>query len=261
MSRLGFGAAMRRRDFITLVGGVTAAWSVGAQAQQPNRMRRIAVLLNFAPTDPEAQLRLETLKQKLSSLGWKDELNVQFELRCGAANVDQLRTFAKELVASQPDVIIAHTSPATAAAARETKLIPIVFINVSDPIGDHYVASFAKPGGNITGLTNIEFSLGAEWLELVKKIAPATKRVALMFNPDVTRYADHIIKSAEAAGPKLALTPFATPVRNISEIENVILMLACEADSGLVVFPDSFLTPNRERIISLISIHRIAAVY
>jgi ABC-type uncharacterized transport system substrate-binding protein len=145
-------------------------------------MRRIGVLLNFVPTDPEAQLRLETLQQKLSSLGWREDQNVQFELRWGAANVDRLRTFAKDLVASQPDVIVAHTSPATAAVARETKLIPIVFINVADPIGDHYVASFANPGGNITGLTNLEFSLGGKWLELLKKIAPATKRVALMFN-------------------------------------------------------------------------------
>jgi ABC-type uncharacterized transport system substrate-binding protein len=252
---------MRRRDFITIVGGAAATWSFAAQAQQPNQMRRIGVLLNFAPTDSEAQLRLATLQRKLSSLGWREGQDVQFEVRWGAGNVDWLRTLAKDLVASQPDVIVAHTTPATLAVARETRSIPIVFVNVADPIGDHFVASFVKPGGNITGFTNLEFSLGGKWLELLKKLEPATKRIALMFNPDVTPFAEHIVRSAKAAGPKLGLTPFATPVRHISEIENVISNLNRETDSGLVVFPDSFLAFNREKIVSLISSHRIVAIY
>jgi putative ABC transport system substrate-binding protein len=175
---------MRRREFITLLGGAAATWPLTARAQQPDRMRRLGLLIGYAENDPLSQPWIAAFLKGLSELGWSDNRNLHIDYRWASADVDRFKQFAKELVALKPDVILAHTTPATAALQRETADIPIIFVIVSDPVGAGFVASLARPGGNITGFINFEDSMGGKWLELLKEVAPAVKRAAIMFNPD-----------------------------------------------------------------------------
>ena len=175
---------MNRRKFITLLGGTSAAWPLAARAQQPERVRRIGVLMGYADSDPAARSFIAAFVRGLEELGWTDGRNVRIEYRWAVGDVEQMRTFAKELVALQPDVILANTTPVTLALHRATRTIPIVFAIVSDPVSEGLVASLSRPGGNITGFINMEASMGGKWLELLKEIAPGVKRAAIMFNPD-----------------------------------------------------------------------------
>jgi len=163
---------MRRRDFIQLLGGATAAWSLAAHAQQAERMRRLALLTPYAASDPEGQARLAALREGLEKLGWAEGRNILIDNRWGALEVDSTRRFSKELVAQQPDLIFTQSTPTTAAMLQETHTIPILFVQVSDPVGQGFVASMARPGGNVTGFTNFEPALAGKWLELLKEIAP-----------------------------------------------------------------------------------------
>src|SRR6266567_7980354 len=174
---------MIRREFITLFGGA-AAWPLAARAQQPEQVRRIGVLLSVAESDPEGKAQLSGFTQGLAELGWIDGRNLRMEVRWGAGDVDRIRTFAKELVALQPDLIVAQGTPVTAALRRETRTIPIVFVVVTDPVGEGFVTALARPGGNITGFLTSEGAIGAKMLQLLTEIAPGTKRVAMLFNPD-----------------------------------------------------------------------------
>src|SRR5712691_223688 len=177
------GKHMKRRQFITLLGGA-AAWPVAARAQQPDRLRRIGVLLGYAEGDPQAQPTLAAFMKALQELGWADGRNIRIDYRWAAGNADRMRAFAKELVSLQPDLIVGHTTPVIAALQRETRMIPIVFVIVSDPVGSGFVAGLPRPGGNITGFINVEAEMGGKWLEMLKEIAPRISRVAIMFNPD-----------------------------------------------------------------------------
>jgi len=176
---------MRRREFITLLGGA-AAWPLAARAQQTERAKRIGVLTVSAESDPEWHASLRAFLEQLHELGWEDGRNLQLEYRWAAGDVERMRAFARELVGKSPDILFATSTPTLAVLRPETASIPIVFVQVSDPIGDGFVASFAKPGGNITGLTNFEPSMGGKWLEILKEIAPSVRRVALLFNPDTS---------------------------------------------------------------------------
>jgi len=178
---------MRRREFITLIGGATFSWPLAVHAQQRDRVRRIGVLMGYGETDSQATVSLSAFTQGLAELGWTDGRNVRMDIRWAAGSVDRVRMYAKELVALQPDVILANTTPVTAALQRETRTIPIVFAPVSDPVGSGFVTSLPRPGGNITGFTNLEGSMGGKWLDLLSEIAPGVKRVACMFNPDTAR--------------------------------------------------------------------------
>jgi putative ABC transport system substrate-binding protein len=179
-------AQLRRREFITLAGG-TAAWPLTARAQQDERMRRIGVLASFAEDDPEMRARLAAFRQGLEKLGWSEGRNVRIETRYApAAKTDQAEVFAKELVALQPDVILAHSTPITTALQRESRTIPIVFVNISDPIGSGFIASLARPGGNLTGLLLYEEGIIGKWLAMLKEIAPHLSRAALVANPKTT---------------------------------------------------------------------------
>ena len=175
---------MKRRDFITLVGGAAAVWPVAARAKQAERMRRIGVLMSVEENDPEGETELSQFTQGLAESGWNDGRNLRMEVRWGGGDVNRTRTFAKELVALQPDVILAQGTPGTTALQRETRTIPIVFVIVADPVGPGFVASLPRPGGNITGFINSESVIAAKMLELLTEIAPGLKRVAMIFNPD-----------------------------------------------------------------------------
>jgi len=251
---------MIRRDFLTLLGGAAAVWPVGARAQQGERMRRIGVLLGYAESDPEAQARLDAFRQGLSALGWKEGRNLRLDLRWSAGDVNRAASFAKDLVGLQPDVILANTTPITAAVQRETKVIPIVFVVVSDPVGGGFVQSLSRPGGNITGFINLEATLIQKWLELLKEIAPRTQGVAIM-HPQTAPYAEYYLSPVQAVAPKLGVTPYTTPVRNDQDIEAVIASLAHEGNSGLVTITDSFLFVHRKTTIQSTALHKVPAIH
>jgi putative ABC transport system substrate-binding protein len=253
---------MRRREFITVVGGAAVSWPLAARAQQPDRMRRIGVLMAFAENDPDAMAQLSGFLQRLAQLGWTDGRNVRMDLRWAVGSVDRTRMFAKELVDLQPDVILAHATPATAALQRETRTIPIVFAVVSDPVGVGFVASLQRPGGNLTGFIHMEASLGGKWLELLTEIAPGVKRATIMFNPDTAPYArSYYLPSFEVAARSLKVAPIVAPVHSEAEIETVITSLGREPGGGLVVLPDTFSQVHRAAIILLAARNNVPAAY
>jgi ABC-type uncharacterized transport system substrate-binding protein len=252
---------MRRREFITLVGG-TAAWPLAARAQQPDKMRRIGVLMGYEESDPEAKGFLAGFTQSLAELGWTDGRNLRMDVRWAPGSVERMRTFAKELVELQPDVILANSTPVTAAFQRETRTIPIVFAVASDPVGSGFTASLARPGGNITGFSIAEPSLPGKWIELLLEITPGLKRAAMMFNPNTASYVgSYYLPSFEAAAHSQKVAPITARVRSDAEIEEVISSLGREPGGGLLVMPDNFMEIHRAQIISLAARNNVPAVY
>jgi putative tryptophan/tyrosine transport system substrate-binding protein len=252
---------MRRREFITFLGGAAAAWPLAAAAQQPDRMRLIGILMGYAENDPAAQSDVATLRGALARLGWTEGSNLRIELRWGGDDPDRVNTVAKELVDLQPDAILGHTTPVIAALARETRTIPIVLANVADPIGSGFAASFAHPGGNMTGFTNFEPEMGGKWLELLREIAPRTLHVALLFNPATAPPLQLYMSSIQAAASSFAVQTNAAPIHTKDEIEGVIAAQARNPGAGLIVMPDSFNTINRELIVALVARYAVPAIY
>jgi putative tryptophan/tyrosine transport system substrate-binding protein len=249
-----------RRQFIAALG-TAAAWPVAARAQQGDQLRRIGVLSLFAETDPEGQSWDKAFRKRLDELGWVDSRNVHIDYRWGAGSVERLQVFAKELVQLNPEVVLALTTPATAALQRETRTIPIVFASVSDPIGSGFVANLASPGGNITGFADIEASLSGKWLELMHEVAPHASRVGIMFNPATAPYAKYYIEGFRSAGSALAVEPIESPVRSAAEVEAVMRKLGGEAGSGLVVMPDTSMGIYRQAIILLADRYHLPTIY
>ncbi len=252
---------MRRRDFLTLVGGVATTWPLAARAQQPERMRRVGVLMSFAASDPEAQVRIAAFEKGMRDLGWVEGRNLRTEYRWAPGDAASMQRFAKELAALQPDLILSHNTPTTAALLQQTRTIPIVFALVSDPVGSGFVASFPRPGGNVTGFTNIEPTMAGKWVELLKEIAPRVARVAFLFNPATAPYAEYYLSPFKAAAASFALEGIASPVRDTSELESAIAAQAHAPNGGLVVMTDSFLVTHRAEITSLAARYRLPAVY
>ena len=240
-----------RRKFLVALGGAAAAWPLAAWAQQDERMRRIAVLMGWSESDPQFRSWIDTFVEGLAQLGWADGRNVQINVRWASGDVVRMRTFAKELVELQPDVILGGTTPVTAALQRETRTIPIVFVVVADPVGAGFVAGLPHPGGNITGFLNAEAAIGGKWLEMLKEIAPHVTRVAIMFNPDTAPLGGaYFLDSFEAAARSLAVEPITARVRSNAEIEAVIASLE-GTQGGLVIMTDSFMGVHRGTVISL----------
>jgi putative tryptophan/tyrosine transport system substrate-binding protein len=253
---------MRRREFIALMGGAAATRPLAARAQQPDRMRRIGVLMANDENDPEGKAWLSGFTRGLQELGWTDGRNLQMNVRWGAGNVDLMRMFAKELVDLQPETILAGTTPATAALQRETRTIPIVFASVSDPVGDGFVAGLPRPGGNITGFITMEAAMAGKWVELLTEIAPGVKRAAMMFNPDTAPGGgSYFLPAFEAAARSLKVAPIAAPVHGDAEIETVMTSLSREPGGGLVVNADAFMLAHRAPIILLAARNNVPAVY
>jgi putative ABC transport system substrate-binding protein len=250
---------MRRREFITFFGGAAAAWPLVARAQQSERVRRIGVLAALPEDDPEMQASLAAFRQELDRLGWSEGRNVRIDFRF-ARDVDQHQTLAKELVALQPDVILAHTTPVVAAVLRESRTLPIVFLYVSDPVGSGFVASLARPGGNLTGLLLYEASITGKWLAMLREIAPRMARAALVGNPKTPVY-DYFLRSAQAIAPSLAIELVPSPVETAAEIERAIESFARTPNGGLFVPPNTTTTLHRDLIVALAARHRLPAVY
>jgi putative tryptophan/tyrosine transport system substrate-binding protein len=253
---------MRRREFITLLGGTTAAWPLAVRAQQGERIRRIGVLMGYDESDPDAKGQLSRLINRLPDLGWTEGRNLSLEVRWAGGNVDRARMWAKELVKLQPDVILAHTTPATAALQRETRTIPLVFVTVADPVGSGFVASLARPGGNITGFMLYDPSMGGKWLELLLEIAPRLGRVAAMFNPNTAPFAEATyVPAFEAASRALKVMPIIARVHDDAEIESVVASLGQEPRGGLVLFADSFAIVHRAQIISVAARENVPTIF
>jgi putative ABC transport system substrate-binding protein len=251
-----------RREFVITLGGAVVALPFAAHAQQADRMWRIGVLMGYAESDPEAQTNVAAFREGLQKLGWTEGHKIRIDTRWALPeNAGPREQFAKELVALRPDLILSHTTPTTAALLRETRTISIIFANVSDPIGSGFVATLSRPGGNVTGFTTIEASLGGKWLELLKEIAPHVHRVAFLFNPETATYAEYYLNLFKAAAATFAVKATTAPVRDRSEVESAIAKLAGEPNGGLIVMPDSFPIAHRAEITSLAARYRLPAVY
>jgi ABC-type uncharacterized transport system substrate-binding protein len=251
---------MRRRDFITAIAYSTTAWPFTASAQQSSRSRLIGVLINGLENDPEMQASLVAFKQALERLNWLDGGNARFDIRFTEGNLDQTRRLSKEMVAIRPDVIFVHTTPLVAAAQKETSTIPIVFVDASDPVGSGFVASLARPGGNLTGLLLYEESIVGKWLRMLKEIAPQMQRVAFIANPKVSTY-DYFLTSAQQVARSFAIELVPSPVNTTTDIEGVIKSFADTPNGGLFFPPNVASQAHRDLVIRLAARFRLPAVY
>jgi putative ABC transport system substrate-binding protein len=252
---------MRRREFIALIGSAAAGWPLAAGAQQPQRMRQIGVLISTREDDPEAQQRVALLRQGLKELGWTEGRNINVDYRWVGGDAARAKTHAAELVSQKPDLIIANSTLSLAAVRNETSTIPIVFLVVGDPIGQGFVSSLARPGGNITGFTAFEFATSAKWLELIKEIVPEVRRIAFMFNPAGGSYAEKFVQAIAPVASSSAIDLMVRPIRDAAEIDQALIAVSGEPKGGLIVSPDAFTTSNRELIISLAARYRLPAIY
>jgi putative tryptophan/tyrosine transport system substrate-binding protein len=228
---------MKRREFITPVGGAAAAWPLAARAQQAERIRRVGVLMAVAESDADVRSGVALFQQCLQELGWKDSRNIRIDYRWGDADAGRIQALAKELVGLQPDVLVAHSTPSARGLLQATRSIPIVFLTVTDPLGQGLVASLSRPGGNITGFSVFEFSLGTKWVEVLKQIAPSTRRVTAIFNPETAPYYGMYLRSIEAATAAIPVESIAVRVYSETDIKNVIRKVGSEPDGGLFVCP------------------------
>jgi ABC-type uncharacterized transport system substrate-binding protein len=252
---------MRRRDFIKVIGGAMATWPFAARAQQPERVRRIGLLIQLAENDPEGQARVVAFREGLQKLGWKIGDNLQIDYRWGTSNDERARAAAAELLRLAPDVILANSTVALRAVQQATRTVPIVFTTVIEPVAQGFVASLAHPGANITGFSYLEPSVGGKWLDLLKEVAPRVTRVAFLFNPDSGPYNVGVSRFAEAAAQKLAVQYRASPVHEPAQIEPVMTTLAREPGGGLIVAPDAFTVTHSKLIIELAARYGLPAIY
>jgi putative tryptophan/tyrosine transport system substrate-binding protein len=252
---------MGRREFITVVGGAAVSWPLMAHAQRPDRMRRIGWLVGLRENDPEAQRRTAAFVQELEHLGWTPGGNIQIDYRWVSDSVERNETYAQELTALKPDVLVTSSTPAVKALRQKTgTATPIVFAIVTDPVSSGLVTSLASPGGNTTGFTNFEFNMGGKWLEVLKTAAPAVTKVALIYNPKTTPYAGYL-RSIETSAPSLGVELIARGVADVAGIAAVIAMAGPAANGGLIVFPDFFTSANNELIIAAAAQNRVPAIY
>ena len=213
---------LRRRQFITLLGGAAVAWPLAAGAQQGERMQRIGVLMAFAESDPRAQAWVGAFREGLQKLGWVEGRSTGIDTRWATADVEAIQRFAKELIALQPELVLSSSTPTTAALLQQTRTIPIIFLNHVDPVGSGFVASFPRPGGNATGFVNVDSTMAGKWLELLKEIAPRVARVAMLFNPATAPYFEYFLNPFMAAAASFAVEAIAAPVRDASELKSVV---------------------------------------
>jgi putative ABC transport system substrate-binding protein len=251
----------KRREFITLLGGAPVVWPLAARAQQPGeRIRRIGVLQDTAEDDPQRKKQFARFRDGLASLGWLEGRTVRIDYRFAAADSSRYQPLAKELVALQPEVILVVSTPATATLQRETTTIPIVFLGVSDPIGSGFVASLARPGGNITGLMMYEVGIAGKWLAVLKEIAPRLTRVALVAGPRTTAY-DYFVRNAKVAGSSLGIEIVPIPVADAADIERGIESFSQGANGGLALPSDSTTFVHRDLVVALAARHSLPAIY
>ena len=250
---------MRRREFITLVGGATAAWPLTARAQQPERVRRVGVLQPAAANDPDAQANNTAFVQGLQKLGWTDGSDVRIDFRWGSGNAENYRKYAAELIALAPDVILAAGTAVLEPMLQAMHTVPIVFVNVADPVGAGFVDSLARPGGNVTGFIQFEYSLSAKWMELLKQIAPQVTRAAVIRDPTITGGIGQFAV-IQSVAPSLGVDVSPINVRDAAEIERAIVAFAHTSNGGLIVTASGLASVYRDQIIALAAQYRLPAI-
>src|SRR5215467_2756532 len=253
---------MTRRQFMTLLAGA-AAWPLAARAQQGERVRLLVAMMGGrnADTDLEGRAWFAAFRRALQELGWVEGRNFRADYRWPSGDLDRMRAIAKEFVDLKPDVMLASDTPSVEALLRETRTIPTVFTNLADPVGTGLVRSLARPGGNATGFTGFEYSLAGKWLEMLKEIAPAVTRVAVLFNPEAAPFAQHYLSFIETSAPTFGVTANAASIGSISEIEAAIEAQARASGGGLIVLPDTFTFSNRAPLIALAARYHLPAIY
>jgi ABC-type uncharacterized transport system, periplasmic component len=252
---------LKRRDFIMLLGGV-AAWPSTVVAQGTGRARRISVLMEMAATDPQARSNIAALQRGLRQLGWLEGNNLAIDYRWAPDDPVLVWKFAKELVQLRPDLIVAHSSPVVTTLLGQTRSIPIVFASISDPIGEGFVASFARPGGNVTGFTNFESSMTGKWVELLKEIAPDITRVAFLFNPQTAAGGgSYFLRPIDVAASTHKVKAIMALVHDNEEIESAFAALVQEPGTGVVLLPDIFTVAHHQQVIALAARYRVPTVY
>jgi putative ABC transport system substrate-binding protein len=252
---------MRRREFITLLGGAAIASPRTSRAQHPDRIRHIGVLMGYSENDLEAKAWITGFVEGLKKLGWTEGSNVRTEYRWTAGNVEQLRSYGAELLGLKPDVILAASTPALAAVSQQTRSVPVVFVNVADPIKQGFVSGLAHPDANVTGFTSLEFSMGSKWIETLKQISPSLTQAALIFNPETAPYFSSFLGPIETAASSFAVKTIITPVHDAADVERAISTFAHELNGGIVVVPSAFTTIHRDLIIEQAARYRLPAVY
>jgi ABC-type uncharacterized transport system substrate-binding protein len=250
---------MRRREFITFLGGF-AAWPLAARAQQPGRVRRVGILMPYPKGDSEYEARLRAFKQELAKLGWTDGANVRFDEHWTTDNMDMVRSHAASVVASNPDIIVTTGGRVVPVFMRLTRSIPMVLPSASDPVGVGYAQSLAHPGGNVTGFTALELSILGKSLEILKQIRPATVRVALIYNPDNPNSVVYR-RISEAASAPLAIEPIDLPIHGMADIDRAVASLAERGNSGIFFLPDLTISALRDDVVGLVARRRVPAIY
>ena len=251
---------MKRREFITLLGGAAAVWPLAARAQQPERMRRVGVLMSGGERDPETQLRMGAFREGLQKLGWAEGRNLHIDYRWGGGSIERMRNYAAELVAMKPDVIFGAPTSAAVPLHRETRTIPVVFAQVPDPVGLGLVESLSRPGSNVTGFALFEYAIALKWLELLKQIAPHVTRVAILYDPEQPTSPGYIT-TIEATAPSFRVQIQPHPARDAEGIERAIETLVAEPNGGLILLPGALMTSHRDLIISLAARHRLPSIF
>jgi putative tryptophan/tyrosine transport system substrate-binding protein len=251
---------IKRREFITLLGGAATAWPLAARAQQPDRMRRIGVLAPFAADDPEQQVRVAAFVQGLQQLGWTDGRNVQIDYRWAAGDADRMRKYAAELIALAPDAILAAGGATVGPLLQATRTVPVVFTLTPDPVGAGFVDSLARPGGNATGFTNFEYGIGVKWLELLKEIAPRVTRAAVLRDPTIPAGIGQF-GAIQAVASSLGVELRPVDVRDAGEIERAVTAFARSSNDGLIVSSNALASVHRNLIVMLAARHRLPVVY
>jgi putative ABC transport system substrate-binding protein len=253
---------VKRREFITLLGGSAVAWPLAGRAQQAGGLRRIGVLMAYPESDPEGQALVAAFREGLRKLGWTDGHKVQIDVRWATPAIELMQRSARDLVALQPHLILTQNTPTTASVLQQTRSIPIIFATVADPIGSGFVVSLAQPGGNVTGFIDMEASIAGKWLELLKEIAPRVSRAAFVFNPPTAPGGgSYFFGPFKTAGAYFGVEVITSPVHDASELEAVIATQAGEPNGGLIVMPDAFLNVHRAEVTSLAARYRLPAIY
>jgi putative tryptophan/tyrosine transport system substrate-binding protein len=251
---------MRRREFMRLLGG-GAAWPVVALAQQAGVAGHVGVLMSVVEDDPGGQAEVAALRQGLTELGWVEGRNLHIDFRWPGGDIERAQAYALELVRLKPDVLLARSTPTTAALKHESGSIPIVFVNVTEPVEQGFVETLARPGGNITGFSNFESMIGGKWLQLLKEVDPQIARVGIFYNPQTAPFAGLFLRSVEAAAPVVGVEVAATPVQDEADIQAVMTAFARRPGGGLVAIPDSFTAEHRDQVISQAARNRLPMLY
>jgi putative ABC transport system substrate-binding protein len=252
---------MKRREFVTLLGGAAVAWPLAARAEQGERVRRIGMVFTASPSDEETQVRVAALRDGLRGLGWSEGRNLLIDERWAGADTDLVRRYLDELISLAPDLILTGSTVGAQLLRKAGRSIPAVFVGVADPVGSGVVPSLARPGGNITGFTAFEPQIAGKWVSLLKEMAPPIKRTALLFNVETAPFAEDFWRSFEASAHSIGVEPIRMTVRNADDIEHAINAFASEPNGGFIGVPETTLSLHRELIMRLAARHRLPAIY